>query len=173
MTPLYLLIAALAAAVCVLTFTARTRGLRLAVLWTARGAVFAGVICIAVSLFLANAMTADEGTLEWARDMWSLWLRVCFVYTLVVGGVTAAAALTRHQFVRVRRIVSLAGTLFLLLLGRAYGAMCRTDAIALLPPVVVLTAGCALTILFPFAAEGPDRPLPKKKKTSKTKTPRA
>ena len=47
--------------------------------------------------FEGKIRECDEGTLEWARDMWSLWLRVCFVYTLVVGGVTAAAALTRKK----------------------------------------------------------------------------
>ncbi len=162
MTPLFLLLACFAAAVCVLTFCAQKRPLRLAVLWTARGGVLAGIVCVAVSLFFAHAMTADEGTLEWARDMWTLWLRFCVIYTLIVGGSTGAAALTRHKFVRVRRIVALAGTLFLLILGRAYGAMCRTDTVALLPPVVLLTVGCALLILLPFAAEDPDRPLPKK-----------
>ncbi len=163
MTPLYLLLACFAAAVCVLTFIARTRALRLTVLWIARGGVLAGIVCIVVSLISAHAMTADKETLGWARDMWALWLRFCAVYTLIVGGAAGAAALTKHKYVGVRRIVSVCGTLFLLILGRAYGAMCRTDAIALLPPVVLLTVGCALAILLPFAAEDPDRPLSKKK----------
>lgn len=160
MTVLFCLVAAVEIALCTATFLAKTKRSRTIVLWLARAAVLAGALCAAVAVVLASRMTADAETLAWARDAWTLWLRAGGVFTLVVGGITGAAALIRHKLVSVRRIAAAAGSLLLLLLGRAYASICRAEAVDVLTPVVLWTVGCALLLSLPFALEDPDRPPP-------------
>lgn len=150
MTVLYLILALFAFAVFVLSFTR----FDLWSVWAARIACSVGAVLVAVSFVLAANLRADAETLEWAADAWSLCVRVGGIYTLCIGGATGVAALTGHKLVRVRKVVALCAVFLHLLVGRAYGTMCRSETVALLTPVVLFTAGCALVLLLPFCFRG-------------------
>lgn len=106
------------------------------------GIVCCGIGCGTYASILYDVSLTEE-YIAWATDAIRIAIRCGGFLTALIGGAVLAAALIRHPFARIRRVVACAGAILIALLGRAYSAMCVTESASPAVPIQWFAAGFA------------------------------